>query len=60
MKEFIWTLWKVNGKNKVEVLMIAQTFRIVDNNTEKAEDAMTKRLLEKLFELYEPCKIREL
>ena len=60
MKEFVWTLWKIDGKSKVEILMIAQTFRIVDNNIEKAENIMTKMLLEKLFELYESCKIREL
>lgn len=60
MKEFTWVLWKVDGKNKEEVLRIVQTFRVIDNETEKAENNMTKLLLEKLFELYESCKIREL
>lgn len=60
MKEFIWTLYEVNKDQKSKILEINQVFRIVDNKTEEAELTMSKLLLEKLFELYESCKIRKL
>ena len=60
MKEFIWILYEVNKDQKSKILEINQVFRIVDNKTEETELAMSKLLLEKLFELYESCKIRKL
>ena len=60
MKEFIWILYEVNKDQKSKILEINQVFRIVDNKTEEAELTMSKLLLEKLFELYESCKIRKL
>lgn len=60
MKEFIWALYEVNKDQKSKILEINQVFRIIDNKTEEAELVMSKLLLEKLFELYESCKIRKL